>query len=103
MNAGKIRTAAAPLLAFGIIPEAADHLPACATVGRTEEPAGERAAPDDAGLIPAAGCERPDARRAPVEGPAPRVVLLVALGLPRIDRHGDLFPAFAVRAVNLHT
>jgi hypothetical protein len=103
MNAGEIRAATVPLLALGMIPQAADHLPACPAIGRTEEPAGERATPDDARLIAAAGCECPDTRRAPIDGPAPHIVFLVTLGLGRIDRHGDLFPSLPVRAVKLHS
>ena len=101
MDARQVGAAAHPLLALGMIPERADHLPALPVIGRAEQAARQRAAPDDAGLVGAAGRERPDARRAPVERPAPHVVLLVAFRLRRIGGSGDLLPAVRGRAVQL--
>ena len=66
-----------------------------------EESARQRSAPDDAGLVGTARLERPDARRGPVERPAPHVVLLVTLRLGRIGGCRDLLPAIARRAMQL--
>src|SRR5207253_6387004 len=73
MNAGQLGAAAHPLLALGMIPQRADHFPALAVIWRAEQPAWQRAAPDDARLVGAAGRERPDARRRPLDGTAPHV------------------------------
>src|SRR5262249_57120570 len=88
-------------LALGMIPERTDHVPALPMIDRAEEPTGERSAPDDASFIGTAGLERPDARRVPIERPAPHIVLLIALGLGRIGGRGDLLPAVARRAGQL--
>src|SRR5215831_6136152 len=101
MDAGQIRAAAHPLLALGMIPERADHVPALPVIARAEEPARQRSTPDDAGLVAATGLERPDACRAPIERPAPHVVLLVALRFGRIGRRSDLLPPVRGRAVKL--
>src|SRR5215472_5176323 len=88
----QVRAATHPLLALGVIPERADHVPALPVIARAEEPARQRSTPDDAGLVAATGLERPDACRAPIERPAPHVVLLVALRFGRIGRRSDLLP-----------
>src|SRR5262245_47799993 len=103
MDTGQVRAAPHPLLALGVIPERADHVPALPAIARAEEPARQRSAPDDAGLVAAAGLERPDARRAPTDRPAPHVVLLVALRFGRIGRRSDLLPPVRGRAVQLDT
>src|SRR5581483_9585078 len=76
MNAGQVGATADPLLAVGMVPQRAYHLPARTVIAGAEKPAGERAAPDHAGLVAPAGGERPDARRAPIERSSPHVVLL---------------------------
>src|SRR5262245_24053608 len=101
MDTGQVRAAPHPLLALGMVPERADHVPALPAIARAEEPARQRSAPDDAGLVAAAGLERPDARRAPTDRPAPHVVLLVALRFGRIGRRSDLLPSIRCRAVKL--
>src|SRR5215471_18936023 len=101
MDAGQIRAAAHPLLALGMIPERADHVPALPMIARAEEPARQRSTPTDAGFVAATGLERPDACRAPIERPAPHVVLLVALRFGRIGRRSDLLPPVRGRAVKL--
>src|SRR5215469_13783678 len=58
-------------------------------------------APNDAGLVATAGLERPDACRAPIERPAPHIVLLVALRFGRIGRHSNFLPSVRCRAVKL--
>src|SRR3984893_2749664 len=90
-----------PLLALGMIPERADHLPALPMVGRAEQAARERSAPYDAGLVGSTGLERPDACRAPIQWATPHVVFLVAFRLGRISRSSDLFPTRCRRAVEL--
>ena len=101
MQAGQIGAATHPHLALGVIPQRAHHLPDSAVVARPEQSAGQRAAPDHAGLVRAAGHQRPDARRAPGQRPAPHVVLLEALGLRRIGRCRDLLPTVGGRAMHL--
>src|ERR1700734_609054 len=101
MNAGQVGTAAHPLLALGVIPERADHLPAIAVIARAKQAAGQRAAPEDARLVGAARLQRPDARRAPRERTAPHIVLLHAFGLLRVGGGGDLLPPGRRRAVHL--
>src|SRR6516165_10389084 len=101
MDTGQIRAAAHPLLALGVIPERADHVPALPAIARAEEPARQRSTPNDAGLVAAAGLERPDARRAPIERPAPHVMLFVAVGFRRIGRRSDLLPPVRRRTVKL--
>src|SRR5262249_45889761 len=101
MDAGQVGAAAVPLLAERMVPQRAHHVPALAVIGRAEEAARQRAAPDDAGLVGAAGRERPDARQAPAERAAPEIEFFVAFRLRRIDRRGDLFPTIARRAVQL--
>src|SRR5262249_60198584 len=101
MGAGRAGAAPHPLLALGMIPERADHGPARPAIRRTEKPARQRSTPEDAGLVAAAGLERPDARRAPIERPAPHVVLLVAVRFRRIGRHRNLLPPVSRRAVKL--
>src|SRR5207245_6790457 len=98
-KAGQIGAAARPLLALGMVPQRTDHVPALAMIDGAEESARQRSAPDDAGLVGTACLERPDARRGPVQRPAPHVVLLVALRLGRIGGCRDLLPAIARRAV----
>src|SRR5262249_33576146 len=101
MNAGQFGTTAHPLLAFGMIPQRTDHLPTVAMVGRAKQPARQRAAPDDTGLVGTAGLQRPDARRAPCERAAPHIVLFETLGLRRIGRSRNLFPPLWRRTVHL--
>src|SRR5262249_14920738 len=101
MDAGQVGAAPHPLFALGMIPERADHVPALPAIARTEQPARQRSTPHDAGLVAATGLERPDARRAPIERPAPHVVLLVALRFRRIGRCSDLLPPVSRRAVKL--
>src|SRR5438876_10241619 len=98
MDARQIGAAAHPLLALGMLPERAHHLPAPPMIGGAKKSARQRPAPDDAGLVGAAGRERPDACRAPIDRPPPHVVLLVAVGLGRISGSGDLLPAGCRRA-----
>src|SRR5262249_13126334 len=81
-----------PLPALGVIPERAHQVPALPAIARAEEPARQRSAPNDAGLVPATGLERPNACRAPIERPAPDIVLFVALRFGRIGRRSDLLP-----------
>src|SRR5258708_39322378 len=85
-----------------MIPERTDHLPSLAIVGRTKQPARQRAAPDDTRLVGAARLQRPDARRAPCERPAPAIVLFEALRLRRVGRGRNLLPTFLGRAVHLY-
>src|SRR5262249_40201463 len=47
METGQVRAAAHPLLALGMIPERADHVPALPMIDRAEEPTRQRSAPDD--------------------------------------------------------
>src|SRR5439155_19484640 len=101
MDAGQVGAASHPLLALGVIPERADHVPALPAIARAEQPARQRSTPDDAGLVAAAGLERPNACRAPIERPAPHVMLLVAVGLGRIGRRSDLLPPVRRGAVKL--
>src|SRR5215470_3146729 len=98
MDARQIRSAPVPLLALGMIPQRADELPTLPAVGRAEQPAGQRPAPD---VLLAAGGQRPDARGAPVDRTAPRIVLLVALRLGRIGRCRDFLPAVGRGTVEL--
>src|SRR5262249_2546948 len=93
MNAGKIRATADPFFAQRMIPELSDHLPARSVVGRTEQAAWKRPAPNDALLVTTAGRERPDFGGAPIHRPTPHVDLLVTFGLGRIGGRRDLFPA----------
>src|SRR5262245_20489161 len=101
MNPRKVGTPTHPLLALGMIPERAHHVPARAMVARTEQAAGLGATPDDAGLVGTACRKRPDARRRPGERAAPHVVFLQPLGFGRIDRRRNLLPAGRSRAVQL--
>src|SRR5262249_41017839 len=101
MDTGQVRAAPHPLLALGVIPERADHVPALPAIARAEEPARQRSAPNDAGLVPATGLERPNACRAPIERPAPHIVLFVALRFGRIGRRSDLLPPVRRRAMEL--
>src|SRR6476659_11391106 len=57
MDAGQVGAASHPLLALGMIPERADHVPTLPMIDRAEESARQRSAPDDAGLVGAAGLE----------------------------------------------
>src|SRR5262249_37690014 len=84
-----------------LIPERADHVPALPAIARAEEPARQRSTPNDAGLVAATGLECPNACRAPIERPAPHVVLLVAVRFGRIGRRSDLLPPVRGRAVKL--
>src|SRR5262249_19274779 len=61
----------------------------------------ERSTPKAAGLVAATGLECPNACRAPIERPAPHVVLLVAVRFGRIGRRSDLLPPVRGRAVKL--
>src|SRR6516165_222096 len=79
-----------------MVPERAHHLPALAVIFGAKEAAGERPAPEDPGLIRAAGRQRPDARRAPLDRPSPHIFLFMSFGLGRISRSGNFLPA-AVR------
>src|ERR1700758_3709967 len=101
MDAGQVRAAAHPLLALGVIPEGANHGPTLPAIAGAEEPARQRPTPNDAGLVAATGLERPDACRAPIQRPAPHVVLLVTVGFGRIARRSDLLPPVRCRAVKL--
>src|ERR1700716_238640 len=101
MDAGQVRPARHPLLALGMVPQRADHLPALSVVGRLEQAARKRSTPEDARLVATAGRERPDAGRAPGERSAPHVLLLVALRLRRICGSSNLLPARRRRAVEL--
>src|SRR5215468_5164027 len=101
MNAGQVGAAAHPLLALGMIPQRTDHLPTVAMIGRAKQPARQRSAPDDAGLIGTAGLQRPDARRAPWERAAPHIVLFETLGLRRIGRGRNRFPTLWRQTVHL--
>src|SRR5262249_40647048 len=83
MDTGQVRAAPHPLLALGVIPERADHVPALPAIARAEEPARQRSAPNDAGLVPATRLERPNACRAPIDRPAPHTVPFVALRFAR--------------------
>src|SRR5258708_7950901 len=84
-----------------MIPERTDHLPTVAMVGQRKRAPGRRAAPEASGLAGAARLQRPDARRAPGERPAPGVVLFEALRLRRVGRGGNLLPTLCGRAVHL--
>src|SRR5262249_27476766 len=101
MNARQIGAAPHPLLAFGVIPERADHVPALPAIVRSEQAARQRSAPDDAGLVRAARFERPHAGSAPIDRAAPHVVLFVTLWFGRIGGDGDLLPTVPRRAVEL--
>src|SRR5712691_6490776 len=101
MDARLLGAAPHPLLALGMIPQRARHLPALPVIGRAEQAARQRSTPEDAGLVGAAGRERPDARGAPVDRPAPHVVLLVAVRLGRVSGGRHLLPAVRGRAVEL--
>src|SRR5262249_5077285 len=101
MDTGQVRAAPHPLLALGVIPERADHVPALPAIARAEESTRQRSTPDDAGLVAATGLERPDACRAPIDRPAPHVVLPVAVRFGRIGRRSDLLPPVRRRAVKL--
>src|ERR1700736_3508707 len=101
MDTRQIGATPHPLLALGMIPERADHLPTPPMVGRAEQAARERSAPNDAGLVGPPGLERTNACRAPMQWPTPHVVLLVTFRLGRISRSSDLFPTGCRRAVEL--
>src|SRR2546428_3565343 len=101
MDSGQIGTAAHPLLALGMVPKRADHLPALPMVGRAEQAPWQCSTPDDPGLVGSPRRQRPDACRAPIQGPIPHVVLFVAVRLGRIGRSRDLFPTRRRRAVKL--
>src|SRR5262249_57457880 len=103
MAARQVRAAAQPLLAFGVIPQGADHLPALAVVRRAKQAARLRSAPNEAGLLATAGLERPDAGRAPFQRPPPHVVLLVSLRLRRIAGGGTLLPTPPPPPLPFHT
>src|SRR5439155_26147523 len=93
MDARQIGATTHPLLALGMIPEGADHLPTLPIVCRAEQPARERSAPDDAGLVATTGLERPYTARAPSQRLTHHIVRFVAVRLGRIRRSSDLLPA----------
>src|SRR5215510_2170947 len=101
MDAGQVGATPHPLLAQRVIPQRADHLPALAVIVRAEQATRQCAAPDGAGLVSAARCQRPDLCGAPFDLAAPHVLLFVAFGLGRIGRCRDLLPAVGGRAVQL--
>ena len=102
MNAGEIGAAAEPFLALLVVPQRAHELPARPAVGRAKEPAGNGAAPEDAGLLSAAGFERPDLHCRPRDRLAPGVGVGRAFGLFRIGRRRALLPgAVGRRPVHL--
>src|SRR5688500_440822 len=59
MDSGMIRAAAEPLLAPRVVPRRTVQLPRISIIVRLEEPARQRAAPDDTRLIAAARRQRP--------------------------------------------
>ncbi|MFC6671072.1 hypothetical protein [Marinobacterium aestuariivivens] len=58
--AGRVVTAAEPEFPFGPLPQRLDERPAVAAVRRSEEPAGDGAGPQGAGLVGMAGGQFPD-------------------------------------------
>ena len=70
-------------------------------VARAEEPAGYRAAPQEAVLFGASGFERKDINQGVGNILAPAVTVDGALGLRRIGRRGDFRPAAVFAAVQL--
>src|SRR5262249_45840114 len=84
VDARPIGAAAVPLFAQGVIPERAHDLPALAMIIGAEQAAGQRPAPDGAGLVRTAGRKGPDLGGRPIDLAAPHVRFLVALGLGRI-------------------
>jgi hypothetical protein len=55
MDSGMVRAAAEPCLAPRVVPERAIQLPRVPAILGFEEAAGQRAAPQDAGFVSAAG------------------------------------------------
>src|SRR3974390_1306670 len=102
MEAGKIRSTARPLFAFGMIPKGPHHFPALSVISRAEKAARERSAPNDARFVDAARLQPPNASRTPIQRPPPHIVLLIPLRLRRIRGGGNLFPTRFCRAVKLH-
>src|SRR5437660_1034467 len=101
MDTRQIGAAPGPFFPLRMIPERMKHLPALPMIGRPEEPAGQRSAPDDARLIGVACGERPNAGGAPVYRTPPHVLFFVTVGLGRIDRYCNLLPTVSVRAMEL--
>src|SRR5262249_55447039 len=102
MDARQVSSTAHPLLALGMVPKRAHHLPAVAAILRAKQPAGQCSTPDDARLVGAAGRERPDASSGPVYRPPPHVLFLVAFRFRGISWGCDFLPAITFRAVKLH-
>ena len=93
VNAGMIGAAAEPLLAPRIVPQRPVERPRLAAVIGTEQPARQGAAPDHAGLVRAAGRERPDQLQRPLGRRAfHRRLRRVAFGLVGILRRRHLVP-----------
>src|SRR5450755_1850422 len=82
-----------------MIPQRTDYFPALAVIGRAEQAARLRAAPDHARLVGAARRERPDARRTPGQRTVPHVILFEPLGLGRVGRCSNLLPPHSRRAM----
>src|SRR3546814_5056555 len=89
MDAGLVVTAAEPVGAGRLVPQRLDQAPGGAAVGGAEQPAGDGAGPQHAGLVMAAGLDRPDERG------AGRCLSLRRGG---ISRRGSLFPGGAAVA-----
>src|SRR5437763_4701425 len=103
MNTGQVRPAAEPLSAAGMIPERTHELPAIAAVARTEETAGDGAAPQKPGLVRPSGLERPDADDGPWHRLTPAVGINEIIGLGRESRCRAFLPApVCLGAMQLH-